>query len=125
MMRHLFAATAALLALLWCGIAPSLALCTLCTATVRLDADLATCLVEKAATLSPSLTGSTKLMVVDLKDCASRGALPTGQSAEVKLDKTFAVDADSLKCLLDQVAAIDEAAMSPSHVFDLTRDCPA
>ena len=124
-MRHLFAATAGLLALLSYGIAPTLALCTLCTATVRLDANLAACLVEKAATLAPGLTGGTKLMLVDLKDCASRGALPTGQSAEAKLDKTFAVDAESLKCLLDQVAAIDEVAMTPSHVFDLTRNCPA
>ena len=106
--------------------APSWALCMLCNASVRLDTGLAECFVERADATLKTLSASGKpFIIVDLKDCTSRGGLPTGQSSPVPLDDQFAIDADGLKCLSAQIAALDDSKLTPSHLFDLTKDCPA
>lgn len=106
--------------------APAYALCALCNASVRLDSGLAACFAERADDEMKTLTASGKsFVIVDLKDCTSRGSLPTGQAAEEPLDTQFVGDAPSLKCLNDQIAALDDTALTPSHLFDLTKGCPA
>ncbi len=107
--------------------APSWAMCTLCNASVRLDTGLAECFAERADDELKTLAASGKdFIIVDLKDCTSRGGLPTGlQSLPMPLDTQFAVDADGLKCLSAQIAAIDDTKLAPSHLFDLTKNCPA
>jgi hypothetical protein len=112
--------------LIVCATAPSSALCLLCNASVRLDPGLAACFAERAGDELKTLTASGKdFIIVDLKDCASRGGLPTGQSSPVPLDTAFAIDASGLKCLSDQIAALDDTKLTPSHLFDLAKDCPA
>jgi hypothetical protein len=106
--------------------APSSALCMLCNASVRLDSGLAQCFADRSGDELKTLAASGKdFVIVDLGDCTTRGGLPTGQSSPVPLDTAFAIDADGLKCLTDQIAAVDEAKLTPSHLFDLTKDCPA
>ena len=81
-----------------------------------LDPGLAACFAERAGNELKTLTASGKdFIIVDLKDCASRGGLPTGQSSPVPLDTAFAIDATGLKCLGDQIAALD------AHGHDATR----
>ena len=107
--------------------APSWALCTLCNPWVRLDTGLAECFAERADTELKTLASSGKdFIIVDLKDCASRGGLPTGlEPQSLPLDDQFAIDAAGLKCLSAQIAALDDSKLTPSHLFDLTKDCPA
>ncbi len=106
--------------------APSLALCVLCNAVVRLDSGLAACFAERAdAEVKAAAASKGGFVIVDLKDCDSRGGLPTAQAAPVPLDTEFVADAAGLKCLADQIAALDDTALVPSHQFDLAKDCPA
>jgi hypothetical protein len=108
-----------------CAAAPSYALCMLCNASVRLDSGLAACFAERADAEQQKLSAAGKpFIIVDLKDCSSRGGLPTGQSAEVPLDTQFVVDPESLKCLAAKIASLDDTALTPNHLFDLTKDCP-
>ncbi len=112
--------------LIICATAPSPALCLLCNASVRLDPGLAECFAERSGDELKTLATSGKdFIIVDLGDCTSRGGLPTGQSSPMPLDTAFAIDAGGLKCLSDQIAALDDTALTPSHLFDLTKNCPA
>jgi len=107
--------------------APAFAVCPQCNSDVRLDAALATCFSDRADDELTKLTASGKTFImVNLADCSSRGGLPTASaSAKLPLDKLFVVDADSIKCLAAEIAAVDETALDPNHLFDLTKDCPA
>ncbi len=58
------------------------ALCSACTAVVRLDAGLADCFVHKAAEEMKALQAGAAIVVVDLADCPDRGGLPTGDASE-------------------------------------------
>jgi hypothetical protein len=119
-------AAVAALGLILASSAPAFALCLLCNASVRLDSGLAACLAERADDELQKLTASGKdFVIVNLTDCSSRGGLPTGESAEKPLDVEFVTDAQSLKCLNEAIAALDDTALTPSHLFDLTKDCPA
>ena len=112
--------------LIVCATGPSWALCTLCNASVRLDSGLAECFAERSGDELKTLAASGKdFVIVDLSDCATRGGLPTGQSSPMPLDTAFAIDAGGLKCLTDQIAAVDDTKLTPSHLFDLAKDCPA
>lgn len=108
---------------------PALALCVLCNASVRLDDSLAACFAERAdAELERLVREGKGFVIVDLGDCAARGSLPTGTSADappLPLDTQFVADAESLACLRDVIAATDDTAFLPSHVFDLATQCPA
>ena len=121
-------AAAAMLAAV-AGTAPALALCTICNASVRLDANLATCFAQRADDELAALDNSGKgFVIVDLSDCQSRGSLPTGNALDgppLQLDTQFVLDGPGLKCLSQQIAAMDEAALDPSHSFALDKDCPA
>jgi len=108
--------------------APSTALCLLCNASVRLDSSLATCFAERAQQEARTLAASgQEFAIIDLSDCSSRGALPTGASTgeDEPLDTQFVADAKSLNCLAAEIAATDDSVIDPSHVFDLTGNCPA
>jgi hypothetical protein len=101
----------------------------LCNAAVRLDSGLAACYAERVDGEIQKLTQSGKdFVIIDLSDCTSRGSLPTGDSADapkLALDRQFVADGPSLKCLSDQIAGLDDTALTPSHLFDLTKGCPA
>ncbi len=105
------------------------AVCQLCTALIRFDPALAECFAQREPETLKSLAASGKdYIFVDLRDCGSRGSLPTGSPADGPppvLDTRFVADAAGLRCLHDQIAAMDDAAMAPDHVFDLGKDCPA
>jgi hypothetical protein len=122
----LFAGAAALVLALSAS-APAFAVCSQCNATVRFDSELATCFAARADDVLKKLTASGQAyLFVDLTDCASRGGLPTvTPTVKLKLDNLFVVDADSLKCLTTQVEAADDTTLDPSHLFDLSKDCPA
>ena len=106
--------------------APSAALCLLCNASVRLDSGLAACFAERSEDELKTLAQSGKdFVIIDLASCSSRGGLPTGQAADMPLDTEFAADAQAIRCLSAAIAALDDTALTPSHVFDLTKDCPA
>src|SRR5579872_2673256 len=62
--------------------AQAYALCSACTAVVRLDAGLADCFVHKAADEMKQLQAGAAIVVVDLADCPDRGGLPTGDASE-------------------------------------------
>jgi len=124
--RRLFAGAAAL-ALALAASAPAYALCTACNSTVRLDDSLATCFLSRADDELKQLSASGKdFVIVNLKDCASR-ALPTAvpDASHLLLDTEFAADAQSLQCLSAKINAMADDALVPSHLFDLTKDCPA
>jgi hypothetical protein len=107
---------------------PAWALCQLCTAEIRLDSGLADCLVHRSADALKQMAASPKgFMIVDLRDCGSRGSLPTGGAPDGPplLDDRFVIDAAGLNCLTSVITALDDSAMTPSRVFDLTKDCPA
>lgn len=118
---------AALAAVLLVGAtAPSLALCLVCNASVRLDPALAACFAERAdAELEALASSGESFVIIDLKDCQSRGSLPTAEKADMPVDSEFVADADSIKCLSAEIAALDDTALTPSHLFDLTKACPA
>ena len=118
------AATA--LAALFAATLPASALCLLCNASVRLDSGLAACFAERAPDQLKALEASGKpFVIVDLSDCTSRGALPTGADAPtLPLDTQFAADSAGLKCLADQIVALDDSQLTPSHLFDLSKACP-
>jgi hypothetical protein len=122
-------AGAAVLALALAAAAPAYALCTICNSAVRLDSSLATCFANRAEDEIKKLSDSGKpFIIVDLSDCETRGSLPTGNSTgapALALDKQFVADAEGLKCLSAQVEAADQTTLDPSHVFDLSKDCPA
>ena len=122
-------ASAAALVLALGATAPAYALCTICNSAVRFDASLATCFANRSEDELKKLTDSRKaFIIVDLSDCETRGSLPTGNSTgapALALDKQFVADAEGLKCLSAQVEAADQATLDPSHVFDLSKDCPA
>ena len=107
---------------------PSWALCQLCTAEVRLDTGLADCLLKRTPDTLKQLAASAKgFAIVDLRDCATRGGLPTGATADgppAALDDRFVIDAPGLNCLASQIDALDDDAMTPSRVFDLVKGCP-
>jgi hypothetical protein len=125
MRRPLFSAAFAGLLILG-ATAPSPALCVLCNAVVRLDSGLAACFAERADSEMQAASASKGgFVIVDLKDCSSRGGLPTAQSQPVPLDTEFVADPAGIKCLASQIAALDDTALMPSHQFDLTKDCPA
>ena len=126
-MRFPVLPTALAVALTIGATAPSWALCTLCNASVRLNMDLAECFIERSDDELKTLAASGKdFIIVDLKDCVARDGLPTAeQSAPMKLDKVFALDAAGLKCLSTQITAMDDSKLAPGHLFDLTKDCPA
>ena len=109
--------------------APAYALCTICNSAVRLDANLATCFANRAEDELKKLTDSRKaFIIVDLSDCETRGSLPPGHSTgttALALDNQFVADAEGLKCLSAQIAAADDTTLDPSHLFDLSKDCPA
>ena len=121
------AAAAVALVLGLAGSAPAYALCVICNSSVRLDEGLASCFAERADEELEKLgAGGKGFIIVDLNDCSSRGSLPTGNAADgppLALDIQFVADAQSLKCLTDQIAATDDTALTPSHLFDLTTDC--
>lgn len=121
----LFMATVA--AVSFAAAAPAFALCTICNASVRLDSGLATCFAERAGDELKKLTESGKsFVIVDLSDCDSRGGLPTGTAAAaLPVDKQFVADEAGIKCLNEAIAALEDSAWTPSHLFDLTKDCPA
>lgn len=125
----ILAAGATALSLVLAATAPAEALCMLCNAAVRLDSGLAACFTDRADDELQKLSqGGKDFVIVDLSDCTSRGSLPTGDSADapkLPLDRQFVADAPSLKCLSDQIAALDDTALTPSHLFDLTKDCPS
>jgi len=114
---------------LWASaVLPASALCALCTAEIRLDSGLADCFAHRAADALKQLTPDKGFIIMDLRDCGSRDGLPTGSTAESPppvLDKLFSIDAAGLNCLMTQIKAMDETALTPSHVFDLSKDCPA
>ena len=121
-------AGAAALAIFVSASAPAFAVCPQCNSDVRLDSALATCFTDRADDELSKLTASGKTFImVNLSDCSSRGGLPTASaSAKLPLDKLFVVDADSIKCLAAEIAAVnDEATLDPNHLFDLSKDCPA
>ena len=126
-MRTQLLAAAAALTLALASAAPAYALCVICNASVRLDEALASCLSERADDELKALADSGKsFIIIDLADCSSRGSLPTGNPADgppLALDTQFVADAESLACLAGQIAAMDDAALTPSHVFDLATDC--
>ena len=107
---------------------PSWALCQLCTAEIRLDTGLADCLLKRAPDTLKQLAASPKgFTIVDLRDCTTRGSLPTGAAADSPppvLDDRFVIDAPGLNCLAGQIDALDDDAMTPSRVFDLVKGCP-
>lgn len=122
-------ATLAILLAAVFGAAPAFALCQLCTADVRLDPGLADCLLKRTPTEIKAATASPEgFVIVDLRDCQNRGGLPTGSTADgppPTLDARFVIDAAGLTCLSTQIEALDDAAMTPTHVFNLSKDCPA
>lgn len=126
-MRSPLVAAGAALAIALLGAAPAYALCVICNSSVRLDEGLASCLSDRADDELQALTASGKdFIIVDLSDCSSRGSLPTGNPADgppLALDTQFVADAGSLACLTAQIAAMDDSALTPSHLFDLTTDC--
>lgn len=115
------------LALAAAATAPAYALCDLCTAEVRLDSGLAGCFVQRSADAGKQLAAGKGFVFIDLSNCADRGGLPTGASddAPLPLDVRFVVDAAGLKCLNDAIAAMPDTDLTPSHLFDLARDCPS
>jgi hypothetical protein len=117
-------ATAALWAL---AVLPASALCQLCTGEVRLNSGLADCFVHRAGDALKQITPDKTFVIMDLRDCSSRDGLPTGSTADSPppvLDMLFSIDEAGLKCLMAQINAMDETALTPSHVFDLSKDCP-
>ena len=108
---------------------PTWALCQLCTAEVRLDTDLADCLLKRAPEALKQLRATGKgFTIIDLRDCTTRGSLPTGAAADSPppvLADRFVIDAPGLNCLAGQIDALDDDAMTPSRVFDLVKGCPA
>jgi hypothetical protein len=122
-------AGAAALAMSLAGVAPAFAVCPVCNTSVRLDAALAGCFVERSDTALKQLSDSGQpAVVIDLGDCHGRGSLPTGNAvgaSPLELDVKFITDADGIKCLGDQIAAADDTALDPSHLFDLIKGCPA
>ncbi len=123
--RHLIFAAIAL-----AGVAlpaQAYALCSVCTAVVRLDAGLAECFAHRAADEIKKLQGGAAFVVVDLADCPSRGGLPTGDTTGTPpaLDSRFIADAAAIQCLESQIAQMDDSSLTPSHVFELNKDCPA
>ena len=121
-------AAPAALVLALAATAPAFALCVYCNSTVRLDDNLATCFVDRANDELQKLAATGKdYVIVDLKDCASRGGLPTANpnSEPVVLDTEFVADPQSLKCLSAEIEAMPDNELTPSHLFDLTKDCPA
>lgn len=106
--------------------APAYALCVMCNSTVRLNGSLAQYFAERLGDVESRLAKSGKpYIIVDLSDCASRDALPTGGGTNLVLDKQFVADDPALKCLAAKIAATDDTGFDPSHVFDLNQDCPA
>jgi hypothetical protein len=124
--RYAAAATLLVTAL---GTAPAYALCALCTAEIRLDAGLADCFARRADVEIKQLNEAGKgFVIVDLRDCGSRGSLPTGEPADgtpAALDSRFVMDEAGLRCLSAQIEALDDNALTPNRVFDLTKDCGA
>lgn len=127
-MRTLSALTAATLSLLL-ATAPAFAVCELCTAEIRLDGGLAACFVQRAPERLKQLTDAGRgVAIIDLRDCGSRGGLPTGASdgdTPPVLDDRFVLDAAGLSCLMSAIETMTPSELSPSHVFDLVKDCPA
>jgi hypothetical protein len=107
--------------------AQAFALCSVCTAVVRLDAGLAECFAHRAADEIKKLQAGAAFVVVDLGDCPNRGGLPTGDAngPAPALDSRFIADAAAIECLNDQIAQMDDSSLTPSHVFELNKDCPA
>ena len=127
MLSRTILAGAAAIALAVTASAPAYALCTLCNSTVRLDDNLASCFVARANDELQKLATSGKdFVIIDLKDCATR-ALPTAvpDANRLVLDTEFAADAQGLQCLSAKINAMPDDALLPSHLFDLTKDCPA
>lgn len=116
-------------AALWAVTAvPASALCQLCTAEVRLDSGLADCFVHRAADALKQFGPDRPFVIMDLRDCSSRDGLPTGSAADAPppvLDTLFSIDEAGVKCLMAAIRGMDDAALTPSHVFDLDKDCPA
>lgn len=105
--------------------AQAFALCSACTAVVRLDAGLADCFVHKAAEEIKKLQSGAAIVVVDLADCPDRGGLPTGDASgpPPALDSRFIADSDAIQCLESQIAQMDDSELDPSHAFDLSKGC--
>lgn len=107
---------------------PAQALCPLCNATVRLDADLAACFVKRAdAELRRLADNGGAFVIVDLSDCPRaelRQALPTATPAATPqpLDSSFVADAVALRCLAGAILA-HTGPMDPGVVFDLAEIC--
>ena len=124
----ILAGTAAL-ALSLGSVLPALAVCAGCNTSVRLDTALAGCFVERLdAELAKVASSATGVALIDLRDCSSRGSQPTGNpvgTSPIALDTKFIADAAGIKCLGDQIAAVDDTALDPGHVFDLAKACPA
>jgi hypothetical protein len=101
------------------------ALCSACTAVVRLDAGLADCFVHKAAEEMKALQAGAAIVVVDLADCPDRGGLPTGDASEPapQLDNRFIADSAAIQCLSNQIAQLSDSDLDPSHAFDLSKGC--
>jgi hypothetical protein len=116
-------------AALWAlAVLPASALCSLCTGEVRLDSGLADCFVHRAGDALKQLNPDKGFVIMDLRDCGSRDGLPTGATADSPppvLDTLFSIDAAGLKCLSAAIAGMDDNAFTPSHVFNLGKDCPA
>jgi hypothetical protein len=109
------------------AVLPASALCPLCTGEVRLDSGLADCFVHRAADALKQLSPDKGFVIIDLRDCSSRDGLPTGTTSDSPppvLDKLFSIDEAGLKCLMQAIGGMDESALSPSHVFNLSKDCP-
>jgi hypothetical protein len=104
---------------------PALAVCPICNASVRLDADLAACLMQRIDAEVGRAEGKS-FVIVDLSDCPgaeSRQALPTvTRTPAARLDSSFVADAGALRCLGEAIAA-HQGPMDPSVVFDLAQIC--
>jgi hypothetical protein len=124
-LRHLRAAAAAA-ALSLAAVAPSYAVCMLCTSAVRLDRSLALCFQQRIDIELRRLESEGRgIVIVDLSDCQAddgRTGLPTDPKQQATLDRSFVADGDSLRCLGEAIASYN-GSLDPSVLFDLTKIC--
>lgn len=91
--------------------------CGLCDKEVVIDADLATCFLERYAELA---RGTDSTVVVDLSDCTTRGiveALP-GPDSGSQPDTEFMVSQEQLTCLKKKLED-PGLVLDPSAKIDL------
>jgi hypothetical protein len=91
--------------------------CGLCEKEVVINADLATCFLERYGEIS---RGTDATVVVDLSDCTTRGiveALP-GPDAGPEPDTMFMVSQEQLECLKQKLEDPD-LVLDPAAKIDL------